>query len=623
MALSLWLSGIAVAVQPADGNWPGWRGDGSGISAETSLPRSWDSTNGILWRTPLPGEGSSSPVVWGTRVFVTASTAGGTNRLVLCLDSRDGHLLWQRQVVAARIPRTDPKGGYAPATPVTDGKRLFVFFDAPGLVAFDLDGTQLWTLPLGPFKTPYNVTASPILFRDRVIQCCDQSRDGFLLAADSDTGKVLWKTPRTLGCHYATPLLVAHQDVWQVVASGSSVKGYDLDTGSERWSCAGLTDTVAPSPVLGADGLVYATSGRNGPSLAIDPGGTGDVKETHMRLQVPAGGPYVPSPLFAGVLILPDDDGVVRIVTAQGVVRVAARLHDHFTASPVLAGTCIYWPAESGTVYVLDAGARSAEEPALPVIAANALGERCLASPAIAGNCLFIRTTRALVCISGTTTAPGSRLLLPSRPSPPADFETLKQRFADHAATDGDDIPIRLAVVEGLAEARTPEAVRFLQSAAVKDPHWDVCEAAAKAVAASDTPATVAALLALANDRRSYIKIIAADGLGRLRTGEAVSMLLGGITDPDPLVRIARLHAVAEIATVVPIDAGPVLAALQNALTDKEGPVRVAAIDAWATMAARRDLDRVAIARVLQTAAADANPLVAAAARKALRKLAP
>ena len=397
VALSLWLSGIAVAVQPADGNWPGWRGDGSGISAETSLPRSWDSTNGILWRTPLPGEGSSSPVVWGTRVFVTASTAGGTNRLVLCLDSRDGHLLWQRQVVAARIPRTDPKGGYAPATPVTDGKRLFVFFDAPGLVAFDLDGTQLWTLPLGPFKTPYNVTASPILFRDRVIQCCDQSRDGFLLAADSDTGKVLWKTPRTLGCHYATPLLVAHQDVWQVVASGSSVKGYDLDTGSERWSCAGLTDTVAPSPVLGADGLVYATSGRNGPSLAIDPGGTGDVKETHMRLQVPAGGPYVPSPLFAGVLILPDDDGVVRIVTAQGVVRVAARLHDHFTASPVLAGTCIYWPAESGTVYVLDAGARSAEEPALPVIAANALGERCLASPAIAGNCLFIRTTRSTI----------------------------------------------------------------------------------------------------------------------------------------------------------------------------------------------------------------------------------
>jgi outer membrane protein assembly factor BamB len=145
---------LVTAALPPGGNWPAWRGDGSGISGDTGLPVTWNATNRVLWHTPLPGEGSSSPIVWGRRAFVTASTAGGTNRLVLCLDAEDGRILWQRQVLAARIPRTDPKSGYAPATPATDGQRLYVFFDAPGLMAFDLDGRPLWTLPLGPFQTP-------------------------------------------------------------------------------------------------------------------------------------------------------------------------------------------------------------------------------------------------------------------------------------------------------------------------------------------------------------------------------------------------------------------------------------------------------------------------------------
>ena len=581
------------------------------------MPVTWNATNNVVWRAPLPGEGSSSPIVWDRRVFLTASTDGGTNRLVFCLDAQTGHILWQRPFVATRIPQTDPKAGYAPATAATDGRRLYVFLDSPGLMAFDFDGTPLWTLPLGPFKSPYNITASPIVFRDRVIQCCDHWGGGFILAADAATGSVLWKTPRVRNYQYGTPLLLEHAGAWQVVVPATTVKSYDPVTGEERWSCTGLSECVAPSPVAGDDGLVYATSGRNGPSLAIDPGGTGTVTETHIRMQVPTGGPYVPSPLFRSVLVVPADDGVVRLIAGRGTVRVAECLHAHFTASPVLAGNMIYWPAESGDTFVLDASRLGDAEPALRRVATNPLNEKILASPAIAGGRLFIRTDRALYCLANAGVSQPAALAPTSAPAR-LDFAALKQRFQDHPAADGDDIPVRLAVVDGLAELHDADAVTFMRTIAVKDPHWDVCEAAAKAVADSDTPATVPELLSLSEDRRDYMKIIAAGGLGRLRAVVAVPLLLAGVTNKDAIVRAARLQALAGIAQAPEADPGPIVAALQKALGDNDGAVRLAAARGLGALAVRPGIDRNAIAASLQACAADANPLVTAAAREAL-----
>jgi len=603
---------------PAGGNWPAWRGDGSGISADTNLPATWNATNHIAWRTPLPGEGSSSPIVWDRRVFLTASTDHGTNRLVLCLDAQDGRVLWQRRLQAARIPRTDPKAGYAPATPATDGHRLYVFFDAPGLMAFDMEGVPLWTLPLGPFDSPYNVTASPVVFRDRVIQCCDQGRDGFILAADGATGGLLWKTPRRQNCQYGTPLLLAHGGAWQVVVGAATVKAYDPLTGAERWSCAGLAETVSPSPVAGDDGLVYATSGRNGPSLGIDPGGAGDVTETHVRMQAPTGGPYVPSPLFRSVLVVPADDGVLRLMSGRGAVRIAERLRAHFTASPVLSGDRIYWTAENGDTFVLDASRIGNAEPALRTVAVNPLGEKCLASPAIAGGRLFIRTDRALYCLTGSGAA---RPTAPSHPLAQLGFAGLKQLFKEHPAADGPDVPVRLTAVDALAELRSDDAVGFLKTIALADPHWDVCEAAGKAVAESDTPQTVSALLELAGDRREYMKIIAAGGLGRLRAKAAVPALLADAAGRNPLVRVSCLQALAEIARATDADAGPILSVLQAALTGKDGVVRLAAVRGLVSVAGRAGIDRKGIAAALQGCAADPNPLVATAVREALGAL--
>ena len=607
---------LASATMPAGGNWPAWRGDGSGSSADADLPVTWNATNHVVWRTPLPGEGSSSPIVWGRRVFLTASTDHGTNRLVFCLDARNGRMIWQRCLVAARSPQTDPKAGYAPATPATDGRRLYVFFDSPGLMAFDMEGMLLWTMPLGPFKSPYNITASPIVFRDRVIQCCDHAGAAFILAADSATGRLLWNTPRIkMSYQYGTPLLLAHGGAWQVIVGASTVKAYDPMTGAERWSCAGLSVTVAPSPVAGDDGLVYATSGRNGPSLAIDPGGTGDVTETHIRMRATVGGPYVPSPLFRSVLVVPADDGVLRLIAGRGEVRVAERLHTHFTSSPVLAGNTIYWTSENGDTFVLDAGRLGDTAPTLRTVAVNPLGEKCLASPAIAGGRLFIRTDRALYCLAGSGR---SHTAAPAHPLARLGFDDLKRRFQAHPSWDGDDVPVRLAVVDALSELRSAEAVAYLKTIAVKDPHWDVGEAAAKAVADSDTPATVPALLELSDDRRNYMKIIAAAGLGRLRALAAAPALLAGMADKDPIVRAARLQALAEIAMTPDFDAGPSLSALHKALTDKDGAVRLAAVRGLGALLGRHGVDRKVIAASLRSCASDPSPLVTAAAREAL-----
>ena len=155
--LGPWARSAAAA---AGGNWPAWRGDGSGISAEKNLPVFWDARTNIAWKTPIAGQGNSSPVVWGDRVFLTASTEGGKKRHVICIDARTGRVRWQKALEAARIAKTYVKNGYASATPATDGKTVYAFFDSPGLVAIDAGGQRvLWTRDLGPFKTPWNLAA--------------------------------------------------------------------------------------------------------------------------------------------------------------------------------------------------------------------------------------------------------------------------------------------------------------------------------------------------------------------------------------------------------------------------------------------------------------------------------
>ncbi|MEO5367773.1 MAG: PQQ-binding-like beta-propeller repeat protein, partial [Magnetococcus sp. WYHC-3] len=597
-------------------NWPGWRGDGSGVSEEQNLPLYWSAEAGVLWKTPLPGAGNSSPVVWGDRVFLTASTDAGTNRVVICLNRLDGQVVWRKDLPAERAPATSQKNGYASPTPVTDGAHVYVFFDSPGLVAMDMQGQVIWTRDLGPFKNSYNMASSPVLCGEVVIQCCDQDAGSFIAAFDKQTGLERWRTPRPkMSRQFATPLPMVVDGKPQVVVNGEAVIAYDPATGQELWSCRGMRPNVTPSAVTKGD-LVYVTSGRNGPSMAIDPRGTGDITETHVRMQTFSGGPYVPSPLaFSAGLLLPGDDGKLRLIGNDGKTRSELRIPGHYTASPVASGSRVYWPNEKGQVAVVRISGDAAN-PRLEMVTVNDVGSACLASPAIADGKLFLRTEQALLCVNGT-----DKPVKAAAAELPDTLDELKKLFAEHPATDGPDATLRIAIVEKLGIQKDTASVPFLQDAALKDPQWDVGEAAAKSLADIGKPA-VPALIALmsASDGQPYLKTVAADALGQLAVAEAVPALLKSAGSRNVLIRLPALQALGRIAAANPTEAGRIMPVLVAKLTDSEGTVRKTAIEALVLNAGAfvPGVERDAVVRKLTVATNDKHPLVALAATKAL-----
>jgi outer membrane protein assembly factor BamB len=402
-------------VPPAPGaeqQWPCFRGpSGQGLTASPGLPVRWgkDGTN-ILWRVKVPGRGNSSPVVWGDRLFLTGAAPDGTGRSVYCFRTGDGQLLWTRQP-PQRKPEAGvrPKNGFASATPVTDGRRVVAFLGSCGLVCFDLDGTLLWQFDQMQFNTTHGTGSSPLLYKEKVIFVQDQNiADSVFLALDRQTGKLLWKQPRPHAMTWSTPVVVkvgGHDEL--LFAGGGTVKGYEPDTGRELWTLSGPTVEVVPALVVGED-LVYCASGRNGPTLGLRPGGHGDVTRTHLVWRTTRSGPHVPSPIYvAGRLFTVNDTGVATCLDARtGRLLWQERLGDNFSASPVEAGGLLYFPAESGVTYVLRAADR------FEMVAQNDLGAPILASPAVVGDRLFLRTQEELVCVAApvpTTTGPSRR----------------------------------------------------------------------------------------------------------------------------------------------------------------------------------------------------------------------
>ncbi len=244
-AIACWPS-VLCAADPQ--NWPAWRGDGSGISPDhTDLPVQWDSQTNIQWKTPVPGQGNSSPVVWNGKIYLTAWDDGGRRRSVICLDSADGHIVWQTILQASVFP-TEQKNGYASGTCATDGKTVFAFFDSPGLIALgNDDGKILWQRPLGPFATDWGMVSSPILWRDLVILACDHHKGSFIAAIDRACGEVRWKTPREDRLQYAVPMLINHRGKEQIIVNGQTVVSYSPADGKTLWTCRGMKDGCVPT----------------------------------------------------------------------------------------------------------------------------------------------------------------------------------------------------------------------------------------------------------------------------------------------------------------------------------------------------------------------------------------
>ena len=433
---------------------------------------------------------------------------------------------------------------------------------------------------------------------------------------------------------------------------------YDPDSGRQLWSCRGMKECVGPSTAFG-HGLVYASSGRIGPVMGIDPSGTGDVTETHVRLHLTSGGPYVPTPLVYPHLLVPGDNGRMLFYDGAGRLVVEGRVHDHFSSSPIGADGKIYWASERGKTYVIDATKLTGERPAVEVLAVNPLSGVCMATPAIVGGRLFIRTSEAMYCIGpGDTSGPlalrerarvraGEReksnespaheALTPS-PSPILSQATsrrgepdggslaeLKRRYEQHLAhyQNEEEARNRLETLEAIARLDGPEVIEFLLHTAQKEEHWDICEEAAKALGRKGLPA-VDGLILLLPDSRPFIRTIAINELGRLKIAQAVPGILKATRDRQPLVRSASFQALARIGLEETPQLAEILAAMTAALAkgEKEEPVvRQSALEGLALLAPKAGEQRQAVIAVLAAVAEERNPELAKRSREVLEKI--
>ena len=376
-------------------DWPQFRGPrGDGTSLEDAIPE-WR----FQWKTPLPGPGHSSPIVWRDRIFLTAfepnrsfwqallGYRGYRGRLlVLCLDRATGKVRWEREVPAATIEKVSGVNQPASPTPVTDGVSVFACFGSHGLVAFDFEGNKLWELELGPYPNHMGSASSPILFGDRVLLNVETDGPDFLLAVDKQSGKEIWRVPkRVRQMGYSTPL------IWNgkvVVAGHESVKAYDPADGRELWTVGGLSTYVVPTPV--ADGrFVFVTSSGPGGNvtMAISP-------EGQVAWRSSKGAAYVASPILAGGrLVAINNGGVASCLDAKSgdllwQQRLPAR--GSYYSSPITIAGVLYVINEKGEVSVLRAGET------FKLLRTYSLDARVLASPAVSDGTVFIRSTNSL-----------------------------------------------------------------------------------------------------------------------------------------------------------------------------------------------------------------------------------
>ena len=406
LVLIVLLCSVSTAV--AD-DWLQFRGaDGQGASAEKGVPQVWNSQENLVWKSPLPGFGSSSPIVLGDRIYLTCYSGYGIDREaeeqmsdlrlhLLCVSIRDGSLLWQ-QAVQPELPESERvrDHGYAAATPVTDGERIFVFFGKTGVLAFDLDGQQLWQTSVGTKTHGWGCGTSPVLYKNLVIVNASVE-SGSLVALNKETGEEVWRAGG-MKRSWNTPHLVELENGQQelVVNVISRILAFDPATGESLWQCDGIPDYVCPS-VISQDGIVYAIGGRRSRAIAVRAGGRGDVTESHKLWEAQAGA-NVSSPVIYGdhLYWVSDRNRTAYCLDrSSGEVIYQKRFGGQPYASTVVGDDKLYVVTRYSGTFVL------AAKPEFEILAHNQFDDESTfnASPAIAAGKLLIRSDEHLYCI--------------------------------------------------------------------------------------------------------------------------------------------------------------------------------------------------------------------------------
>ena len=436
LAIQALVSGLSLAaicsVGAANPTWPQFRGPNSdGVADDAQLPTEWATNKNVAWATDIRGSGWSSPIVSGDRVYLTSVVSDGQTEppkkglyfggerpaakdthhwMVWCLDAETGAVRWSHAVkeAAPTTPR-HLKNTYASETPVTDGERVYAYFGNSGLYCLDRDGKQVWSRewPQVKIANGWGTAASPVIHGDRLYIVNDNDEKSFVVAVDKRTGKDVWQVDRDERSNWATPYVWTNDKRTELVVPGKNrVRSYDLD-GHVLWEFGGMSSIVIPTP-FSHRGLLYVSSGyvgdRNRPIFVIRPGASGDItlkpEETSNEFIAwcqRAGGPYNPSPLAYGdYLYVLLDFGFLSCYEAATGKEVYSKQRINpegtpaFTASPWASGNHVYCLSEDGDTFVFQAG------PEFKLLGKNSLGEMCMATPALVGDSLYIRTATRL-----------------------------------------------------------------------------------------------------------------------------------------------------------------------------------------------------------------------------------
>jgi len=394
---------LSLASSAGAENWPRWRGPRQdGTCLEKGVPTNWDVATSALWKTPLPGAGHASAIVWGNRVFTVTALPETLERVVLCLDRATGKIVWQKTVVKGPLEKIHPENSYASGTPVTDGDRVYVYFrvgDDVVAAAHDAtDGKQLWLVRLGTHVGEHGFSMAPVLFEDKVIIDGDSKGDSFLVALSRDDGHTLWRVNRThRGISYSTPYIREMAGRLQLVQCGDRcVTAFDPRSGEQLWTVDGPSQEFVATPIYSEKtGLVYISSSwPQSHMLAIKPDGSGDVTKTRVAWGDTKGAPYIPSLIIAGDYLLSVNPGGIAYCrdAASGEVHWKERLGRHH-ASPVLIEGLCYFINDDGEINVIK------PDKTFDRVAKYELGEQCYASPAISDGQVFIRGFTHMFCI--------------------------------------------------------------------------------------------------------------------------------------------------------------------------------------------------------------------------------
>ncbi len=388
------------------GEWSRFRGpNGTGISLATGIPSTFTLAD-ANWRVPLKGEGHSSPVLWGERVFVTSSDAGKKSFIVQCFKVSDGLEVWS-MARPQELYRIHQFNHLASSSPATDGKRLVVLVSEPGahtVFALDMDGKKLWERKFETIISNHGGGVSPIFHGDKVVLAGDEENQSFLAALDADSGNVLWKTDRTnVKTAFSTPCRFVDPSGTEGLLFNSMAHGItfvDPSTGKTLWEQSGLFDKRTVSSCLVADGLLIGTcgSGQGGNYLvAVKPGhvtkGASPILAYKLRRSIP----YVPTSVARdGLLFLWGDAGIVTCVRAKsGDLVWQERVEGRFFGSPVWVEGRLFCISTTGKVMVVSAAEKFKR------IAVNDLGEASNATPALGADRMYLRTLGHLVSLGG------------------------------------------------------------------------------------------------------------------------------------------------------------------------------------------------------------------------------